>query len=88
MPKYQIMANSTHFLVKIHPTQVMKSAFVIVSGVGRKKMGRNFSESCRVLHCRQLNRPVMTDRYSESLPKHGGDAFNHSAWGISMLYIY
>ena len=23
----------------------------------------------------------MTDRYSESLPKHGGDAFNHSAWG-------
>ena len=37
MPKYQIMANSTHFLVKIHPTQVMKSAFVIVSGVGRKK---------------------------------------------------
>ena len=44
-------------------------------------MGRNFSESWRVLHCRQLNRPVMTDRYSESLPKHGGDAFNHSAWG-------
>ena len=55
---------------------------------GEKKMGRNFSESWRVLHCRQLNRPVMTDRYSESLPKHGGDAFNHSAWGISMLYIY